>query len=79
MSTTSTQNKPSGYINISASIKSHFNCCNTTQQDVQNNKVNKESEDNDSSNMIRNNSTTTSIDLPVNEVNENNEKSGTEV
>ena len=63
MSSASTQNKPTGYINISASIKSHFSCCNNTLQDVRNNKVNKESEDNDQNNMIRNNST--SDDLPI--------------
>lgn len=40
MSTTANQNKPSGYINISASIKSTFTCCITSNKDIQNNKVN---------------------------------------
>lgn len=38
MSTNANQNKPSGYINISAAIKSSFTCCNNSNSDVNNNK-----------------------------------------
>jgi hypothetical protein len=37
-STNANQNKPSGYINISAAIKSSFTCCNNSNSDVNNNK-----------------------------------------
>jgi hypothetical protein len=39
MSTNANQNKPSGYINISAAIKSTFNCCNNSNSDVLNRKA----------------------------------------
>lgn len=72
MSTASNQNKPSGYINISAAIKARITCCNTTQQDVSNNKVNhggEKIEENDS-NIIKSPSNT-SIDLPITPQTEN--------
>ena len=38
--TSSNQNEPSGYINISAAIRATFNCCINNNTDVNNNKVN---------------------------------------